>query len=336
MKATSNIDLTRLNTFGITAHADRLIEISSEKDVFTALGQGITTPILVMGGGSNILFTRNFEGTVLLNRIRGLEVIQEDESNVWLRIGAGENWHEVVQYSIQNNWGGIENLSLIPGCAGAAPIQNIGAYGVEIKDVLESVQGIIFNQQELRVFDADACEFGYRDSIFKRGYKGKIIITYIVLKLTKQHTLKTAYGDIRRELAEVPEDRWTIHHVSDAVIKIRSSKLPNPSILGNAGSFFKNPTIRKSVYHNIKEQFPDLPGYEVSEEEVKLAAGWLIEQCGWKGKRVGATGCHEKQALVLVNYGGASGIEIRDHAMAVIRSVKARFGIELEAEVNII
>jgi UDP-N-acetylmuramate dehydrogenase len=332
-----NKDLTGLNTFGIKSSASRYQEIHSEEEAELFFDSyDPKDKLLVLGGGSNILFTDNYDGIVLANRILGKDRVREDQDNVWLRIGAGENWHGVVEYCLKNNWGGIENLSLIPGCAGAAPLQNIGAYGVEIKDVLESVSGVVYPEGELRVFDNESCQFGYRDSLFKRDLKGKICITYMVLKLTKKHQLNTSYGAIGEELVHLPEAAWTIQDVSSAVVRIRRRKLPDPANLGNAGSFFKNPTISTERFNQLKEKHPEIRGYSSPKNQTKVAAGWLIEASGWKGKKVGNTGCHSEQALVLVNYGGASGSEILNHAKTVIQSVFENFGIQLEPEVNIV
>lgn len=330
-------DLSELNTFGLACTAHNFLEIKSEteaEEIFDGLSKD--QEWLILGGGSNVLFVNDFDGLILANRIMGKDKVREDDEHVWLRIGAGEIWHDVVRHCLSKNWGGIENLSLIPGCSGAAPIQNIGAYGVEIKDVIDSVSAIVYPEKELRIFDNEACEFGYRDSVFKRELKGKICVTYIVLKLNKTHVLNTKYGAIREELANKPEEEWSIHDVSEAVIRIRQSKLPDPKELGNAGSFFKNPTITQRKFELLAAKHPNIRGFVLPNGRVKVAAGWLIEACGWKGKRVGNTGCHASQALVLVNYGRAIGEEIVQHAERVMDSVKNTFGIQLEAEVNII
>ncbi|MCB9239556.1 MAG: UDP-N-acetylmuramate dehydrogenase [Flavobacteriales bacterium] len=332
----NQVELAPFTTFGIPATCAHYLEIASEEEALSALSKLENEPFMVLGGGSNVLFTSNYNGTIIHNRIKGISRIREDEDYVYIRVGAGEVWTDVVEYALDQNLGGIENLSLIPGCAGAAPIQNIGAYGIEIKDVLESVTAVLLPNKSIRVFDHASCRFGYRDSIFKQELKGRFCITYLVLRLTKKHQLNTGYGAIREALNTIPESNWTIRDVSNAVISIRRSKLPDPAKLGNAGSFFKNPVIPTRQFNQLQEQFSTIPGYPVSENETKVPAGWLIEQCGWKGKQVGQTGCHALQALVIVNYGGASGHEIQQHAMNVINSVKERFNIELQPEVNII
>lgn len=337
MEITTNKDLTQLNTFGISASASEYVEVSTVEDVQELIRSGkFKSDFLILGGGSNMLFTGDFNGLVVRNRIMGLDLLREDENEVVLRIGAGENWHKTVLYCVDHNWCGIENLSLIPGCCGAAPIQNIGAYGVEIKDVLVRVNYVNLETGELLSLDNQACNFGYRSSIFKQELKNKVLITSIEIALSKTPDLKLDYGAIRDELARLASEQIGIKEVSNAVIAIRESKLPNPAELGNSGSFFKNPVIPRSEYERLVAAFPDIRSFEVENGYMKLAAGWLIEQCGWKGKRVGNTGSHAKQALVLVNYGSAQGSEVRALAEDIIQSVKDKFGVKLEPEVNII
>ncbi|MBO6518142.1 MAG: UDP-N-acetylmuramate dehydrogenase [Bacteroidia bacterium] len=332
-----NVNLKGLNTFGMDVQAQSLIEVTSIADVKQLVSKGtFQGKFLILGGGSNVLFTDDYNGVIVLNRILGKTVIEESETSVVLQVSAGENWHETVQYCVDQNWCGIENLSLIPGCVGAAPIQNIGAYGVEIKDVLESVHFIDLETGQEKQLTNDACGFGYRNSVFKHDLKNKVLITSIVIRLAKQPSLKLEYGAIKDELANNNYEHIGIKEVSKAVIAIRQSKLPNPADLGNAGSFFKNPVVPKMEYDRISNQFPDVRGYVVDDQHMKLAAGWLIEQCGWKGKRVGDTGSHAKQALVLVNYGQAKGADVRQLAHDIIESVWNKFGVRLEPEVNII
>ena len=292
-------------------------------------------PRLILGGGTNILFTRDFDGLVIQNRIGGINKLDSDSLYYYVEAGAGELWHEFVMHCIKNNYGGVENLSLIPGSVGAAPIQNIGAYGVELKEVFHQVKAVEMQSGKAVILQKEECEFGYRDSIFKRHAKGKYIITSVVFKLTKAPKINTSYGAINAELEKMGVTQPTIAHVSQAVCNIRRSKLPDPEKIGNAGSFFKNPTIPATQYEELKKDFPAIVAYGAGSDW-KLAAGWLIEQCGWKGKRIGNTGVHTDQALVLVNYGNAKGKEVFDLSSEILRSVKEKFGIELEREVVII
>ena len=293
--------------------------------------------VLILGGGSNILLTKDFNGLVIKNQITGIEIVHEDEHYVTVKVGGGEIWHQFVLHAIDNNWGGIENLSLIPGTVGAAPMQNIGAYGIEIKEVFESLTAVDLKTGHTKTFNKEACKFGYRESIFKLSAKGQYFIADVTFKLTKSnHQINTSYGAIQDVLKERNIANPTIKDVSDAVISIRKSKLPDPKEIGNSGSFFKNPTIDKIDYEGLKIEFPDIPGYIVSDNEVKVPAGWLIEQCGWKGLKRGEIGVHKNQALVLVNYGGGKGIEIADLSKEIQQSVIDKFGIELTPEVNFI
>jgi UDP-N-acetylmuramate dehydrogenase len=292
-------------------------------------------PKLILGGGSNILFTKNFDGFVIKNNIKGIEKIGEDERSVFVRVGAGENWHEFVMWCIAHDLAGLENLSLIPGNVGASPMQNIGAYGVEIKDVFEELTAVeVASGEEVRFKNKD-CEFGYRESIFKRKYREKFCITSVVYRLNKNAVLNTSYGAIEQQLETAGIKNPTIRSVSDAVIAIRSSKLPSPNKIGNAGSFFKNPEVNGELYEAIKQKFPNVVAYPLENKNYKLAAGWLIEQAGWKGKRFGDAGVHTQQALVLVNYANASGDEIYSLSQQIMDAVYEKFNVLLEREVNI-
>lgn len=334
-----NISLKPFNTFGIEAKARYFAEAENVADLKKILSDDTlkSLPLLVLGGGSNMLLTKDFEGLVLHVKIQGITIIHEDNEHVLVEVGAGEVWHQFVLYCIENNYAGVENLSLIPGSVGAAPMQNIGAYGVEIKEVFHSLSALNIATQQERIFTNEECKFGYRESIFKHEAKGKYIITNVVFRLNKTAKVNTSYGAISDELDAMGVDKnnLTIRDVSNAVINIRSSKLPNPAEIGNAGSFFKNPVVSAEKIAELKAQYPDMPAYP-SGENTKLAAGWLIEQCGWKGFREDDYGVHAKQALVLVNYGHAKGNEIFNLSTQILQSVKEKFGVELEREVNII
>ena len=342
----SNISLKPYNTFGIDAEAKYFTEIKSVDDYRELLADKklAEEKKLILGGGSNILLTKNYDGLVIRNCIPGIEVVSETDFHVIVKANAGVVWHQLVLYTIENNYGGIENLSLIPGFAGAAPMQNIGAYGVEMKDVFYSLEAADVHTGELVNFNLNDCGFGYRESVFKGKYKGRYLITSVSMrfaKLNNPHTLanyrfKTEYGDIQHTLGEMRAFDLSIKAVSDAVIKIRSSKLPDPKQIGNAGSFFKNPVVSKELYESLGEKYPVMPSYPQKDGSVKVPAGWLIEQCGWKGKVVGNTGSHAKQALVLVNYGHATGHEVWQLAMDIQHSVKGKFGIEISPEVNVV
>ncbi|MGM0546431.1 MAG: UDP-N-acetylmuramate dehydrogenase [Bacteroidota bacterium] len=334
----TDVDLAPYNTLGISARARYFASVGSEEELKRILRHPKTEglKIMVLGGGSNVLFAENFNGLVLHIEIGGREVIEETEDHIFLKIGAGENWHETVRYCVEKGWGGIENLSLIPGTVGAAPIQNIGAYGVELEEVFEYLQAMDIEGREIRKYEKEHCEFGYRDSIFKGELKGVVIVTSVVLRLTKNPTLNTSYGAIQTELEKRNIASPTIKDISDIVIDIRNSKLPNPNELGNAGSFFKNPVVDEVVYEQIKEQYPQAPGYDMGNRKTKVPAGWLIEEAGWKGKIVGSTGTYKQQALVIVNHGGATGDEILSLAKRIKESVHDQFGIALTPEVNII
>ena len=325
--------LRRYNTFGIDTWAESFMEIT---DVgMLAAASDVRGSKYILGGGSNILLTRPVEGLVLYNQLKGIEQVKEDDEHIWLRVQSGEIWNYLVMYAVSKNLGGIENLALIPGTAGASPMQNIGAYGVEVKDVIESVECWHWDERKLVAYDNADCNFGYRDSIFKHELKDKVFITSVVYRLSKRPVFNTRYGAIEQELEQMKIKDLSVGEIARAVINIRSSKLPDPKQLGNAGSFFKNPTIHVAQYELLKATYADMPSYPVNELMVKVPAGWLIEQCGWKGYRKGDTGVHAKQALVLVNYGQATGDEIWQLSGEIIDSVSRRFGIILEREVQV-
>ncbi|WP_299716077.1 UDP-N-acetylmuramate dehydrogenase [uncultured Tenacibaculum sp.] len=335
MEIQQNISLKNYNTFGIDVNAKRFISIRSVHELQQLIVK--EKSLFLISGGSNMLLTKDIDDLVVHINTEGICIDREDDNSVYLTVNAGENWHDFVLWCIDQNYGGIENLSLIPGNVGTCPIQNIGAYGVEVKDVITKVEAVSIETGKLVQFSNAECKFGYRNSIFKNEVKGKYIITSVSFKLTKKdHVLNTSYGAIETELASKNITNPTIKTVSDAVIAIRQSKLPDPKEIGNSGSFFKNPVISKSFFENLKEKFPNIPSYSVSDEEIKVPAGWLIEQSGFKGKRFGDYGVHEKQALVLVNYGNASGKNIYSLAQEIQTTIKENFGIDLEIEVNVI
>lgn len=339
MQIHENISLKPYNTFGIAAKARYFASFYSIEELAELTSLPPTNnqqlPTLILGGGSNILFTQDYNGLLLKNELKGIEVIKEDEEHFYVKAAAGENWHQFVLYCIDHNYAGVENLSLIPGNVGASPMQNIGAYGVEIKDVFHSLDSFNLIDKKVETFYKEDCEFGYRESVFKRKYKGKYVISSVTFRLNKRPTFNTSYGAIQHELDKMEIHEVTIKAISQAVINIRTSKLPDPKETGNAGSFFKNPTIPAMQFENLKKEFPNIVGYP-SGDNIKVAAGWLIEQCGWKGYRKGDAGCHAKQALVLVNYGDAKGSDIYDLSTEILESVKMKFDIDLEREVNII
>lgn len=337
MHIKQNISLKPHNTFGIDVIAKHFVSVANMKELQHILSLDEFSEKLILGGGSNILLTKNFDGLVVINNLKGIEIISEDENFVFIKCYAGENWHEFVLWCINNNFGGVENLSLIPGNVGTAPIQNIGAYGVELKDVFESCEALSKETKKLQKFTKSDCNFGYRNSIFKQHAKGKFIITSVTFKLTKQHhKLNINYGTIASELENKGILNPSIKDVSEAVIQIRESKLPNPKDIGNSGSFFKNPVISKTEFNELVKKFSDIPSYTVSDEDVKIPAGWLIEKSGFKGKTFNNYGVHKKQALVLVNYGGAKGSDILNLSKLIQKTVKRLFGITIEAEVNIL
>ncbi|HEY0667174.1 MAG TPA: UDP-N-acetylmuramate dehydrogenase [Sphingobacteriaceae bacterium] len=332
-----DFSLKNLNTFGVEAFSKWYTEINTEDDL-AALFAGDTwrsEDKLILGGGSNMLFTRNFEGIVIKMNIRGISHTEEG-NEILVKAGGGEVWHDLVMYCVNRSFAGLENLSLIPGSVGASPIQNIGAYGVELKDVFHSCRAFEIKTGQIKVFRKDECKFGYRDSIFKSELKGQYIITQVTYKLSATADFNTSYGAIEQELQKRNITAPTIKDISDVVSHIRVSKLPDPSTIGNAGSFFKNPVISFTEFRQLQSTFPDIVHFLLADGNVKLAAGWLIEQCGWKGKVVGHTGTWKNQALVLVNHGGATGNEVYSFSAKIIESVKERFNVVLEREVNII
>jgi UDP-N-acetylmuramate dehydrogenase len=333
-----NVSLRNLNTFGLESRAQSFEEVKSAGALATIIKNPELheVPKFILGGGSNILLTQDIDALVIKISIKGIEKVKEDDDHIWLHVGAGEMWHDFVMYCVDNGYAGVENLSLIPGTVGAAPMQNIGAYGVEVKEVVETVETISSDYAEPKVFSNEECRFGYRESIFKRELKGKCIITGVLFRLNKKPVYHVAYGDIQKTLEEMDVQTLSIKAVSEAVISIRRSKLPDPAEIGNAGSFFKNPEIPEEQFNRLKNDFPALPGYPASPGFVKVPAGWLIEQAGWKGYRDGAIGVHARQALVLVNYGGGSGEEIKLLSQKIQQSIEEKFGIRLNAEVNFI
>ncbi|MBU8883941.1 UDP-N-acetylmuramate dehydrogenase [Kaistella sp. DKR-2] len=339
MNVQENYSLKNHNTFGVEVSAKYFAQAGNFDELKNALefAKARDLKTLFLGGGSNVLFTENFDGLVIQLNLKGISEKILNENQVLVTAKAGENWHEFVQYCLRKNYGGLENLSLIPGNVGTSPMQNIGAYGTEIKDTFVNCTVLSLETLQTEVFDAEKCDFGYRDSIFKKEGKGKYVILEVSFKLTtNNHVIKTEYGAIKTELEKMGIENPGIQDVSEAVIHIRQSKLPDPKVTGNAGSFFKNPTIPLEQFEKLKMKFPDIPGYP-NGNAVKVPAGWLIEQCGWKGKQIGNVASHELQALVIVNKTGlASGKEIYDFSSLIIGSVKERFGIELEREVNII
>ena len=331
----TNKNLKEYNTFGISVKAEMFAVFSSIEELKQILSFRNDKKLLVLGGGSNLLLTKDFDGLVIKNEIKRFEVIEETVSEVIVESGAGENWHEFVLQCIDKGFGGIENLSLIPGSVGASPMQNIGAYGIEIKDVFESLSAYHIASGEIHYFDKTKCEFGYRESIFKNKVKGEYIILTVTFRLTKNPTINSSYGAINEQLKVMGIQVPTIKELSDAVIAIRQSKLPDPRIIGNAGSFFKNPTVEITLLEQIQKNYPDIPNYP-AENRRKLAAGWLIEKAGWKGRTFDNYGVHKLQALVLVNYGNCTGQEIFDLSSQIIQDVFEKFGVLLEREVNIL
>ncbi|MDY8134241.1 UDP-N-acetylmuramate dehydrogenase [Aquimarina sp. 2201CG5-10] len=337
MQLEYNKSLKAHNTFGIDVIASEFVKITSEEELVNILNKKKNDSLFILSGGSNMLLTKNIESLVIHIANKGITTTAQTDNTVLVSAKAGENWHDFVQYCINHNYGGLENLSLIPGYVGSAPIQNIGAYGIELKDVFVNCEAIHIKSGEKRIFSNEDCQFGYRNSIFKNTIKGEYIITQVTFKLTtKNHILNTSYGAIEQELKENNITHPTIKDVSAAVIKIRSSKLPDPSKIGNSGSFFKNPVISSHDFTTLKASYPNIPSYKIDEYSIKVPAGWLIEQCGFKGKRWGDAGVHEKQALVLVNYDNAKGKEILELSQRIQKEIREKFSITLETEVNII
>ena len=336
MKITQNTSLLPYNTFGIDVKADYFVEYSSIEELQEVLTSEIVTnqPFLHIGGGSNLLFLKDYSGVILHSALKSIEKIREDDNHVYLQVGSGVIWDDLVAYCVSNDWGGVENLSLIPGEVGAAAVQNIGAYGVEIQDVISEVNAIAKETATVRSFTVEECCYGYRSSIFKNDLKGKYIITSILFRLDKKPHFKLSYQHLEEEVLKNGD--VNLQTIRQTIIAVRESKLPDTKILGNAGSFFMNPVISKEHFVALQEKHPNIPHYTVSETEEKVPAGWLIDQCGWKGKQIGRAGVHDKQALVLVNMGGATGAEIVHLAEQIQKSVQVTFGIELTPEVNYI
>lgn len=332
----SNIDLFPYKTFGLSVKAAEFAKLNFP-DEFPQIVEGSSLPVYILGGGSNILFTKSPTYCIIKNEIQGIEIISQTFDEVFIKVGAGVIWHQLVLWSLERNLGGLENLSLIPGTVGAAPMQNIGAYGVEIEEIFVSLEAIDIHTGNLLTFEHQDCKFGYRDSIFKQEWKSKLCIISVTLKLTSHdHPIRNTYAALQEELDNKGITNPGIKDISAAVITIRQSKLPDPRELGNAGSFFKNPEISRDLLENIQKEYPGIPFWDIEDNMVKIPAGWLIENRGWKGKRVGNAGSHNKQALVLVNYGGAKGQEIVDLAYEIILDIESHFGIKLSPEVNIL
>ncbi len=337
MKIHNNYNLSKLNTFGISVNAEFFIEIENENELNELLStlEFKNNKKLFLGGGSNVLFTKDFDGMVILNKLKGIEILTDDAESMVIRCMSGEIWHDLVIFTVERGLWGIENLSLIPGTVGAAPMQNIGAYGAELTNVLENVEAFDISTGEKRIFNTEECKLGYRDSVFKNKLKDKYFISAITLRLSKKIKKNLAYKALTEYLAKNKIEVSNSKDVSDAVADIRRSKLPDPKVIGNAGSFFKNVFVEKPELKKLQEKYPLMPHFEEGGV-VKIPAGWLIEQCGWKGKRVGNVGVHDRQALVLVNHGGAKGGEVLDLANKIIADVKEKFGLELVPEVNLI
>ena len=338
MNIIENYPLLKLNTFGVDVKAKYFTSINTINELIEVTKTNVfkDLELLILGGGSNILFTKDFDGLVILNNIKGKEIIDQNQQSIFLKIGAGENWHQLVMYCVDNGWGGIENLSLIPGNTGTAPMQNIGAYGVEIKETFIELEALEISSGKIVKFNNSDCEFGYRESVFKNKMKNQYIILNITLELKKNPVLNINYGDVKAILESQNIKNPAIKEVSNAIISIRQSKLPDPKKIGNSGSFFKNPIVSLNQLQLIKKKHPNVVNYEINENEFKIAAGWLIERAGWKGKKFNNYGVHEKQALVLVNYGLANGMKIFELSEKIILDIKDKFGIILEREVNII
>lgn len=337
MKEILNCPMVGKNTFGMDVKADRWIEYSSQEELCELLlhKERWSFPLLHIGAGSNLLFSGDFKGTVLHSGIKGIELVAEDENCVWVRVGAGVVWDDFVAYAVDHEWYGAENLSYIPGEVGASAVQNIGAYGAEAKDLIDTVETVEIATAKVKVFRNEECGYAYRESVFKKDLKGKFVVTHVTYKLSKHPVFNLEYGNIRTRLEKTGKE-VSLRLVRDVIIEVRKEKLPDPAVQGNAGSFFMNPVIAKEQYQELLVKYPDMPHYVVDENRVKVPAGWLIERSGWKGKALGRAAVHDKQALVLVNLGGASGREVMDLAKAVVDTVRDLFGIELHPEVNFI
>ena len=338
MKIFKDYSLKEFNTFGLDVKSSHFVELLHEDDfqTFLSLTKPDHKPYFIIGEGSNVLFVQDFQGTVIKINIKGIEIIKQEGNFVYVKAYGGEIWDDLVKFSVENGYGGIENLSMIPGCVGAAPIQNIGAYGVELKDMFVELEAIALETGERRTFTHKECNFGYRSSIFKKELKNQYLIVSVTLRLSRTPVFNTSYGSIEKELAEMAINDPCLKAIREAVINIRSRKLPGPDVLGNAGSFFKNPLISNAMYENLKERFREIISYKQSDGRHKLSAGWMIEFCGWKGFRRGDVGVYDQQALVLVNYGHATGKEIMEIAKEISESVFNTFGITLEMEVNVV
>lgn len=335
-KIIENLPVLPYNTFHVAAKARFFIELNDTGEIRDFLNSDYAgvRPRFILGGGSNVLFTKDFEGIILHPAIKGFEITGENHEAVWIRVGAGESWDRFVEHCVAHNWGGIENLSLIPGSVGAGPVQNIGAYGAEIKDVIDNVEVIVMEDGQKLVLSAAGCRFSYRDSIFKKELHNKVIITHVTFRLHKNPRFITAYPELEKELGSYPE--ISLSTIREAVISIRRNKLPDPSVTGNAGSFFKNPVINRRQAASIRKLYPDMRIFDTPDGLIKLSAAWLIEQCGWKGRKLGKTGTYMRQPLIIVNHGGATGEEIYQCALSIRQAVMNHFGIRLEMEVNIL
>jgi UDP-N-acetylmuramate dehydrogenase len=338
MEILKNYSLKKFNTFGISVDGKYFTRVASMDDLLEVKDfiSENNCQFIVLGGGSNVLFLKDYEGLIVRNELSGIEILKEDENHVYVKAQAGEDWDDFVAWCVKNNFAGLENLSLIPGSIGASPIQNIGAYGVEMKDHFVELEGFHWETGEIRTWKYEDCQFGYRNSIFKNKLKGKAVILSVTFRLDKNPVFKTGYGAIQEEIKQMGVEQLSIEAIRDAVISIRKRKLPDPEEIGNAGSFFKNPVISERQFLSLKKTYPKIVSYQLSDGSHKLAAGWLIDRAAWKGKRIGNAGVHEKQALVLVNYGNANGNEIIQLASQIEQSVKEMFGVDLEREVNVI
>lgn len=337
MEIKEDFSLKEYNTFGIDVKCKYFVEADLEPELLEFISAYEWEPheILILGGGSNFLFTEDFDGTVFYPSMTGIEVVEEDETSVWVRVGAGEEWDHFVAWTVEQGWGGVENLSLIPGHVGASPVQNVGAYGMEAGDTICRVEAIRLSEAKLVTIEAAECHFAYRDSIFKREWKNQYLITRVVFRLSKHPQFRLDYGSVRNELEKLGGE-CSLKNIRQAIINIRNEKLPDVKIWPNAGSFFKNPMVAREVAENLLQQYPGLPVYHVDDEYCKLAAGWMIEQCGWKGKELGQAGVHDKQALVLINRGGADGTGISRLANEIKKSVFMKFRVWIEPEVYIL
>ncbi len=337
MKDLKNYSLLANNTFGIDVRASRFVEYDSEEELrhFLTEDTGLHAPLLSIGGGSNLLFTADFPGVVLHSAIKGMEVVRETEEWVEIRVGAGEVWDDFVAFSVSNHWYGAENLSIIPGEVGASAVQNIGAYGTEVKDLIVEVETLCVADGTSRRFTNAECQYAYRKSIFKGELKGKYVVTYVTYRLSKLPVYRLDYGNIRDELQKEGCE-VNLENLRRVIIRIREAKLPDPAVIGNAGSFFMNPIIPVSQFHELQKQYPEIPNYPMGEGGIKVPAGWMIERCGWKGRALGRAAVHDKQALVLINRGGATADEIVHLSQEVVKSVKEKFGVTICPEVNFI